>query len=133
MLGLMQRLGVDADHEAQRRALILGGELTDQHFQWVGLIGQLQIMHAQRAIDGGTNLRGKVAVFVARITAADPEADALVFFAEQLELVVDLHPMFRRAVTADGGFEHAVPRIQLGFGQQSQALVDLLIQRAANQ
>lgn len=38
VLGGMDGLGVDTDHEAQRRALILGGELADQHLQRVGLL-----------------------------------------------------------------------------------------------
>ncbi|MOA09603.1 hypothetical protein D3C78_1294460 [compost metagenome] len=93
----------------------------------------MHVARAQRALGKGTDLRGQVAVFVVWIAADDPETDALVFFAQQVELVVDLHPMLRRAVTADRGFEHAVARIQLGFGQQAQAFVDLLVQGPADQ
>ena len=128
-----KRFGVDADHEAQGRALVLGRELADQHFQRVGAIRQLHVAHAQRPCGKGTDARCRIAVFVVRIAADDPETDALVFFAEQLELVVDLHPMLGRAVAADGGFEHAVARIQFRFGQQAQAFVDLLVQRPADQ
>ncbi|MNC60846.1 hypothetical protein D3C75_1107530 [compost metagenome] len=38
MLGLVKRLSVDADHEPQRWALVLGRELADQHLQRVGLV-----------------------------------------------------------------------------------------------
>jgi len=41
--------------------------------------------------------------------------------------------VLRRAVAADGGFEHAVARVQFGFGQQSQAFVDLLVERPTDQ
>ncbi|MNS98903.1 hypothetical protein D3C72_1332840 [compost metagenome] len=133
MLRLVKGLGVDADHEAQRRALVLGRELADQHFQRVGLIRQLHVAHAQRPFGKSADLRRRVAVFIARIAADDPETDALVFFAEQLELVVDLHPMLGRAVTADGGFEHAVTRVQFRFGQQAKPLVDLLVERPTDQ
>ncbi|MNI46642.1 hypothetical protein D3C73_1011160 [compost metagenome] len=133
VLGLGKRLGIDRDHEAQRRALVLGRELADQHFQRIGLVGQLQVAHAQRPFGQGPDLWRRVAIFVVRIATDDPEADALVFFAQQLELVVDLHPVFRRAVATDGGLQHAVTRIQLGLRQQAQAFVDLLIQRAADQ
>ncbi|MCY1175161.1 hypothetical protein D9M73_153860 [compost metagenome] len=128
-----KRLGVDGDHEAQRWALVLGREFADQHFQRIGVIRQMHVAHAQWPLGKGADLRGQVAVFVMRIAADDPEADALVFFAQQVELVVDLHPMLRRAVTADRGFEHAVARIEFGFWQQAQALVDLLVQRPADQ
>ncbi|MNN29250.1 hypothetical protein D3C81_1428470 [compost metagenome] len=133
MLGMEKRFGVDGDHEAQRWALVLGRELADQHFQRIRVLRQMHVARAQRPLGKGADLRGQVAVFVVRIAADDPETDALVFFAQQVELVVDLHPVLGRAVTADRGFEHAVARIQFGFGQQAQALVDLLVQRPTDQ
>ena len=133
VLGLVERFGVDADHEPQRRALILGRQLGQQHFQRIRMFRQLQIMHAGRALGEGADLRVRLTILVTGISADHPETNALVFLAEQLELGVDLHPMLGCAVTIERRFEHAVTRIQLGFREQAKALVDLLIQRAADQ
>jgi hypothetical protein len=61
------------------------------------------------------------------------KADALVLFAEQVELVVDLGPVLGRAVAVEGGLQHAEAGVQLGGGQQVEAAVDLAVQGAADQ
>ncbi len=77
-------LRVDGDHEAQRRALILGRELAHQGLERMLVARQMQIALAGVPVGKGTDLWVGVAVFVGWVAAHYPEVDTFVLFTEQL-------------------------------------------------
>ncbi len=110
-----------------------GRNLADQHLQRVGLAGQVQVADPGRAPGELTYRRLGIAVLILRVATDGPKPQALVFFTEQLELGADFGPVLGVSITIDRRLKHAVARIQLGLGQTANTLVDLLVQRPADQ
>ncbi|MNH24840.1 hypothetical protein D3C79_847940 [compost metagenome] len=98
MLGVPEGLGVDADQKAQGRPRAHGRQFADQHLERIGAAGQVQVAHAQRALGEVAEAGVGLAVFERAGAAHHPEADAPVFFAEQVELVGDLQPVLAGVV-----------------------------------
>ncbi|MNQ82347.1 hypothetical protein D3C85_973960 [compost metagenome] len=117
VLGVAEGFGIDTDQKCQGGARCQRRQVADQHFVRVGLARQVQVAHAVGALGKPADRGIRLAVFVGRVAADHPEADAFVFFTEQVELVVDLGPVLKRAVAGQGRFQHAVACFEFGFGE----------------